>query len=180
VRIRILTPLLIAALVAGCGADEEPQPSIPADSAAALEAQLNSIQDRFEFPGGQACGDITGGDDPNTAAVSNLIDSLPDSVDADVRDALVESFDRLFELVEQECAEAEQTDTETAPETDTETETTETTTETETTDTTETEPPTTETEPTETEPTETLPPTETVPPTEGDDDGGAGIGAGEG
>jgi hypothetical protein len=175
VRTLILTSLLLAALAAGCGADDEPEPSIPADSAAALEAQLNSIQDRFEFPGGQACGDITGGDDPNTAAVSNLIDSLPDSVDGDVRDALVQSFDRLFELVEQECGEAQQTETE--PETDTETQTTETTTETET------EPPTTETEPTETvptetEPTETLPPTETVPPTEGDDEGG-GFGPGD-
>ena len=174
-RALILTPLLLAALAAGCGADDEPEPSIPADSAAAFEAQLSSIQDRFEFPGGQACGDITGGDDPNTAAVSNLIDSLPDSVDADVRDALVQSFDRLFELVEQECGEAQQQETE--PETDTETQTTETTTETETEPpTTETEP--TETEPTETEPTETLPPTETVPPTEGDDEGG-GFGPGD-
>ena len=173
-RALIVTPLLLAALVAGCGADDEPEPSIPADTAAALEAQLNSIQDRFEFPGGQACGDIAGGEDPNTTAVDSLIDSLPNSVDADVRDALVESFDRLFQLVEQECAEAQQTETE--PETDTQTEPTDTTT-----DTTETEPPTTETEPTETlptetEPTETLPPTETVPPPEGDDDGGGGFG----
>jgi hypothetical protein len=168
--------VLVAGLIAGCGADDENKPSIPPDSAAALERQLDSIQARFEFPDGQACGDITGGDDPNTSAVENLIGSLPDSVDSDVRDALQQSFDRLFELVQQECADAQRTETE--PETDT-TETTETTeTTTETTETTETEPPTTDT--TETEPTDTETiPTETLPPEgDGEDDGGGGFGPG--
>jgi hypothetical protein len=180
VRTRKLTiPIVLAAgLIAGCGADDENKPSIPPDSAAALEEQLDSIQSRFNVPGGQACGDITGGDDPNTSVVRNVITSLPDSVDADVRDALVQSFDRLFELVQQECADLQQT--ETTPETDT-TETTETTeTTTETTPTTETEPPTTDT--TETEPTDTNTiPTETLPPEdegEGGDDGGGGFGPG--
>jgi hypothetical protein len=180
VRTRNLTiPIVLAAgLIAGCGADDENKPSIPPNSAAALQRQLDSIQARFEFPGGQACDDITSGEDPNTSAVENLIGSLPDSVDSDVRDALEQSFDRLFELVQQECADIQQTETE--PETDT-TETTETTeTTTETTDTTETEPPTTDTTETEQPDTNTIP-TETLPPEDegdGGDDGGGGFGPG--
>jgi hypothetical protein len=171
VRKVTLTALLIAALAAGCGADEESQPTIPADTAAGLENQLNSIQQRFEFPGGQACGDITSGDDPNTGPVNNLIVSVRD---AEMRDALQDSFNRLFELVERECAEAQESGT--TPETTT----TETTTETEptTTDTTETEPPTTETTETEPPTTDTVPTDPTLPP-DGEDDGGGGFGPGE-
>ena len=169
--LRAYTALLLAlaaGLAVGCGADEEGKP-IPGELAGRLQAQLNSIQGRFEFPGGAACGDIAGGGDPNTTQVRNLIDSLPDDVDPDVRDALEQSFDRLFELVEQDCAEEPaQTETET-----TETETTPT-------ETIPTETVPTETVPTETVPTETVP-TETVPPdqpSDGDNgDGGAGFGS---
>lgn len=143
-RLRARTTLVLAlaaCLAAGCGSDEEGRP-IPGEIAGELQAQLNSIQDRFEFPDGAACGDITAGTDPNTTRVRNLIDSLPDDVDADVRDALRQSFDRLFELVQRECAEEpEQTETET----------------------TETEPPPTETIPTETVPPPETTPTETIP-----------------
>jgi hypothetical protein len=168
VRLRTLTTLLLAlaaALAAGCGADEEGK-ELPRQTASQLLAQLQSIQDRFEFPGGEACADITGGDDPNITRVQDLIASLPDDVDADLRDAVEQSFDRLFQLVDQECGEVQpETDTETEP---TETETTPTETETET----------TETEPTETIPTETLPtetvPTEELPPGQGGEPPGQG------
>jgi hypothetical protein len=166
VRTLTLTALLLAALAAGCGADDETKPTIPAETATGLENQLNSIQGRFDFPGGQACGDITGGPDPNTVPVNSLIESVRDD---EMRSALEDSFNRLFELVEQECAELQQTETE--PDTTTETETTETTTETQTTETTETTP-TTDT--TETVPPDTIP-TETLPP-EGGDEGGGGFG----
>jgi hypothetical protein len=164
-------------LAAGCGSDDEGA-GIPQDSAAALERQLDSIQDRFEFPGGAACADITDGDDPNTAAVQRTLDGLPNDVDQDVRDALVQGFDRLFQLVQEQCEE---------PQTDTETETTPPPepVPTDTTDTTETEPPPTETEPPPTE-TEEPPPTSTEPapaPGEGGDapggEGGSG-GSGQG
>jgi hypothetical protein len=171
VRKLALTALLLAALAAGCGADEESKPTIPADTASGLQDQLGSIQDRFDFPDGQACGDITSGADPNTAPVQNLIASVRDE---EMRNALQDSFDRLFQLVERECAEAQPTETQ--PETDT---TTDTTTETEppTTDTTETEPPTTDTTDTAPPTTDTVPTTPTVPP-DGDGDAG-GFGPGE-
>jgi hypothetical protein len=164
---------MLAALAAGCGADEESKPTIPADTASSLQEQLDSIQDRFEFPDGQACGDITGGTDPNTAPVRNLIASVRD---AEMRSALEDSFDRLFQLVEQECAELQQTETEPEPDT-----TTETTTETEppTTDTTETQPPTTDTTETAPPTTDTLPTEPTVPPDGEDGDGGGGFGPGD-
>ena len=160
---RIITTLLlvIAAVAAtGCGADEETKPSIPADSAQALQARLDEVQRRFDAGGG-ACGDIVNDTQPS---VTSIIASLPSSVDADVRSALTDSFDRLFELSAEQCDDQEQSTTPT----DTETQTTET----QTTDTTETE--TTDTTPTETTPTETTPTTETVPPPA--DDGGTGGG----
>jgi hypothetical protein len=165
----ITTLLLIAAVTAtGCGADEEPKPSIPANSAQELQARLDEVQRRFDAGGG-ACGDIVNDSQP---AVESILASLPSSVDADVRGAVAESFDRLFALSAEQCDDQEESTT------PTETETTDTT-ETETTDTTETE--TTDTTTTETTPTETTPTTETVPPPEDDgtdDTGGGGAGPG--
>ena len=101
-----------------------------------------------------ACNDITQGDDPNTNVVDQLIADLPDDVDADVEQALRDGFDRLFQLVEERCAELEeerdQTETE-PPLIDTETETT----------------PPEETVPEETVPEETIP----VEPDPGEEDG---------
>jgi hypothetical protein len=165
---RIITTLLlvIAAVAAtGCGADEETKPSIPADSAQALEARLDEVQRRFDAGGG-ACGDIINDTQP---AVQSILASLPQSVDADVRSAVTDSFDRLFELSAEQCDDEEQSTTPTETETQTtETESTDTT-ETETTDTTETEP---------TTPTETTPTTETVPPPDDGGTGGGGAGPG--
>jgi hypothetical protein len=131
------------------------------------------VQRRFDAGGG-ACGDIVNDTQP---AVETILASLPSSVDADVRGAVAESFDRLFELSAEQCDDQEESTTPTEIETTdtTETETTDTT-ETETTDTTETEP---------TTPTETTPTTETVPPPpddgdDGDDGGTGGGGAGPG
>jgi hypothetical protein len=167
---RIITTLLLviaAIAAAGCGADEETKPSIPAEDAQALEARLDEVQRRFDAGGG-ACGDIVNDSQP---AVEAILASLPSSVNADVRGAVDESFDRLFELSAEQCDDEEESTTPTETETTdtTETETTDTT-ETETTDTTETEP---------TTPTETTPPTETVPPP-ADDGGTGGGGAGPG
>jgi hypothetical protein len=163
----ITTLLLVIAAVAaaGCGADEETKPSIPADSAQALEARLDEVQRRFDAGGG-ACGDIINDTQP---AVQSILASLPQSVDADVRSAVTDSFDRLFELSAEQCDDEEQSTTPTETETQTtETESTDTT-ETETTDTTETEP---------TTPTETTPTTETVPPPDDGGTGGGGAGPG--
>jgi hypothetical protein len=105
--------------------------------------------------------------------VQQIVDTLPRDVDAQVRDALARSFDRLFELVAQDCNERDQTETETTP---TETETTPTETETIPTETT---PPPTETTTTPTT-TPTTPEVPTTPEDGADDGGGAEVpGAGE-
>jgi hypothetical protein len=150
----------VAILVAGCGSDDEGQ-QIPQSSVAELERSLESIERRFELGGG-ACQDITQGDDTDVDVVQSRIDALPDDVDKDVRDALQESFDRLFDLVQQECSQAD-TETETTP--------------------TEEVPPVTETVPTVTEtvPTETTPPpTNTTPDDQGQGTGGGGGGGNNG
>ena len=158
--LRIITiPLLLiaAAFGAGCGADEETKPSIPADQASALLARLSEVERRFDVGGG-ACEDITNDSQP---AVDSILASLPSSVDSDVRGAVTESFDRLFELTAEDCKDEQETTTPTETETvTTETGTTETT----------------ETTPTETTPTETVP-TETTPTTP-EDGGGGGAGPG--
>jgi hypothetical protein len=110
-RIPLLLALAACMAAAGCGSDDGKQ--MPADSVASLERQLDSIQNRFDVGGG-ACGDISGGADSNTAAVEKTIESLPDDVDAEVRDAVQESFDRLFEIVDEQC-QAEETPPATEP-----------------------------------------------------------------
>ena len=168
-RTTALLALAACLLAAGCGSDDEGQ-GIPPDSAAALERQLDSIQNRFEVGGG-ACTDITDGDDPNTTAVQQTIDGLPEDVDQDIRDALEDGFARLFQLAQEQCEEPQ---TETPTETLTEPAPTPTVTETETTplpETTETTPPPTETE--------APPTTEPAPlPGEGGDADGAEGGSG--
>jgi hypothetical protein len=153
VRLRTLIALLLAlaaCLVAGCGADSEPKPSIPAVSANALLTQLGSVEDRFNFGDG-ACNDIP----ENQRNVNDQIAALPSSVDPDVRNALQDSFDHLFDLTSEQCDKTKGQETDTNTET---TDTTETTTETTTTETTPTETTPTDTTPTDTQPTDTGPP----------------------
>lgn len=150
-----------ALLLAGCGSDKEGK-GLPSSSVAALQNQLDSIENRVAAG---ACTDVTEGDDTNVNKVQSEIDALPSDVDKDVRDALNESFQNLFQLVKDQCEQA-----------NTETTTTETTT-------TETVPPettTTETTPTETTETTTTPEKPKKPKKPKDDNGGGGTEAPEG
>jgi hypothetical protein len=140
-RLLAMTACVAALAMAGCGSDDEGDP-IPQASAQDLQNQLSSIERRLET---DACTDIIEGEDTNVSRVDGTIDALPAEVDPDVRDALRESFNRLFELVQDECA-GQETETETTP-TETETVPTET----------ETVPTETETIPTETVPEEDKP-----------------------
>jgi outer membrane biosynthesis protein TonB len=157
---------LAACLVAaGCGSDEEGEP-IPANIAGQLQTRLDEVERRFEFGNG-ACADIQNDSLP---AVEDLLASIPENVDADVRQGLTDGFDRLFVLTEDQC-EQTQTETETEPEPEPEPVPT---------DTTETTPQPTETAPPPTE-TEEEPPveTETAPaPEEGGEDGSGESGQG--
>jgi len=115
VRPRSTTTLLLvlaAGVVAACGSDEEGGAPIPADIATQLESRLDEVQRRFEFGGG-ACTDIANDSQP---AVEQLVASVPGDVDRDVRDALRQSFDRLFELTAEQCDEQQGQDTETETE----------------------------------------------------------------
>jgi outer membrane biosynthesis protein TonB len=160
---------LAACLVAaGCGSDEEGEP-IPANIAGQLQTRLDEIERRFEFGNG-ACADIQNDSLP---AVEDLLASIPENVDADVRQGLTDGFDRLFVLTEDQC-EQTQTETETEPAPEPEPVPT---------DTTETTPPPTETTPPPTE-TEEPPPvdTETAPAPEdgGEDESGESGQGGDG
>jgi hypothetical protein len=171
---RILALALAATALgaAGCGGDEEGK-GIPQATATGLQAQLDGVQRRIDQGSAGACKDILeGANGPNKQQVQDLIDSMPRDVDADVKSALQDSFDNLWDLVEQECEDkaSEEKETNTTP---TETDTTPTETQTETA------PPETETE---TTPTETTPPAEEeLPGGEGNgngNDNGNGIGGG--
>lgn len=168
---RALTTLAICvagAVAAGCGSDDEKGALIPADSAAALQVRLDEVQRRLAFGRG-ACADIQ---DDSKPAVQEILNSLPSDLDEDVRAALEDGLDRLFELSEEQCDDKPE-------DTSTETDTVETVTETTPTETTPTE---TETTPTETtdEPTDELPPGQDgeLPP--GQDDAGPDQGNGGG
>jgi type VI secretion system secreted protein VgrG len=136
----------VALLAAGCGSSHKGK-QLPSSSVAQLKASLDSIQRRFT-QGDGACQDITEGNDTDVSAVRTKIDNLPSNVDKDVRDALQESFNNLFQLVKDECNNT-QTETNTTPSetTPTPTETVPTQTETTPTETTPTQPNTTPTTP---------------------------------
>jgi hypothetical protein len=149
-RARILVPLALTLCLvsAGCGGDDEGKP-IPQATATSLNAELDNVQARLDNGSAGACKDILEGSrGPNRDRVTQLIDSMPDDVDADVRSALEDSFDNLWDLVQQECddrAADEESQKEEEPR-----------------------PTETEETPTETTPTETT-------PTEGDGDNGGGV-----
>jgi hypothetical protein len=168
-RIFAATLAGVCLALAGCGDDDEGAP-IPADTAVALQSELDGVQGRLNEGSAGACRDILEGPrGPNIDRVRELLNSMPDDVDPDVRSALEDSFDRLWELVQQECDEkAEREQAEPEPEPEPEPEETET----------ETVPPETETEP-------VPPPEEELPPEgDGDNDGevppGNGNGVGNG
>jgi len=172
-RLRNTTALLLAlaaGLAVGCGGDdEEPKGDpIPADAAQQLESRLAEIERRFEFGGG-ACADIANDSQP---AVETTLASLPQGVDPDVRSALEQSFERLFQLTSDQCDEQKGQDTESEAEPPPETDTTIDT------DTipTETLPPETTPPPDEEPPDEELPPEEELPPVDPGQGEGGGVG----
>ena len=158
-RISLLLALGACLATAGCGSDDEKGDPIPADQATALLGRLDETENRLANGSEGACKDIL---EDTMPEVGKIIDSLPSSVDADVRDALEESFDNLWSLVDSECQELKPD--EPAQTTPTETETTETIEI--PTETTETTPPETDTEP--------APEEETIPQ-DGDGDSGGAI-----
>lgn len=173
-RIFLMTLLGAALAASGCGGDEEGAP-IPAQTAQALGAELDGVQARIDNGSAGACRDILEGErGPNLERVQELIDSLPDDVDPDVRSALEDSFDRLWELVQEDCDEkAAEEESQQEEEEEPEPEPEETETETETA------PPPAETE-TTTEPDEAPLPPEGDGDNDGEIPGGNGGGVGPG
>jgi hypothetical protein len=161
---RRLLPAVLAALALGaCGSDDEGEP-IPQASVAEIDRQLDNIRGQIENGSVGACDDI---DDDTFPALQAAASDVPPEVDADVRDALQSSVDRLRELIDQECGEISQ-ETETTPE-EIDTVTVE-------------EPPEEETVPTETVPPRTTPEEEedggTEIPQDGEENQGEGQGQG--
>ena len=159
----MLLAVAVSLAVAGCGGDEEGKP-IPAATATALNNELDGVQARLDQGSSGACRDILEGPrDPNMARVQELIDAMPDDVDSDVRSALEDSFDRLWDLVQEDCDDkAQEEKSQQEPQETTTEETTPETTPTETT-------------PPETTPTETTPPAEEQLPPDGDGNNGGGV-----
>jgi hypothetical protein len=159
-RISILLALCACLAAAGCGSDDESKGDpIPAQQAAELQNRLDETEARLANGSVGACKDIL---DDTMPEVTRILSGLPGSVDADVRDALEESFDNLWSLVESECQDLK-ADEPVQTETDTEPETTPT----------ETQPETTETVP---PPTDTTTAPEEAPlPNDGDGDNGGEV-----
>jgi hypothetical protein len=156
-RTSILLALCACLAAAGCGSDDETKGDpIPAQQAADLQNRLDETESRLANGSVGACQDIL---DDTMPEVTRILSGLPRSVDVDVRNALEDSFDNLWNLVDSECQDLKP-DEPVRTETDTEPETTPTETQPETTD---TAPPPTDT---------TTPPDEAPLPDDGDGDSG--------
>jgi hypothetical protein len=155
---------VLAAALAGCGGDDKGKP-IPVATATALNGELDNVQARLDNGSAGACKDILEGSrGPNRDRVNQLIDSMPDDVDSDVRSALQDSFDKLWDLVQQECDDRQAKEDQTKPKKKEEEEPKQDTTPTDTTP--------TDTTPTDTTPTDTTPTDESPLPNDGDGDSG--------
>ena len=98
--------------VAGCGGDDDGGTPIPAEQAQSLLQQLDNVEARLEQGSLGACQDIfQHPESPNQPAVQNLLAQIPSGVDPEVRSALEQSFDRLWDLVDQECNDREPAET---------------------------------------------------------------------
>ena len=125
-RIFALALVAVAVFAAGCGGDTEGK-GIPVATADSLHNQLDNVQARIDQGSAGACKDIIeapASRGSNKQQVQDLIDAMPDDVDSDVKSALQDSFDHLWDLVEQDCQDkANKTETNTTP-TETQTDTT--------------------------------------------------------
>jgi hypothetical protein len=159
----MLLAVVAGLAAAGCGSDDEGK-QLPRNTVAALDAQLEKVQERLDNGTEGACKDILEAPPergPNRDAVQQLLDGLPNDVDPDVREATQEGFENLWSLVESRCDELKPEEPAQTEPTEPETTTTET----------ETQP--TETTPPATETTPTTPGEETVPPDGDGENGGA-------
>ncbi|MEV4420368.1 hypothetical protein AB0L40_10400 [Patulibacter sp. NPDC049589] len=168
-RSRRSVPLLLscaAVVLAGCGGSS----LLDGDSASELQASLSRV--RTAIDDGQCS-------EARTAAKSGAakVDTLPTSVDSDLRDNLKTAFQDLSARVDSDCDETSSQPTSTtqpATPTTTTTDTTEpSTTTTEPDDTTPLEPTTPDTQPTDPTTTGGIDPTDPTDP--GDDDGSGGV-----
>jgi hypothetical protein len=100
-HISLLALLVLGVVLAGCGGDKEGKP-LPAAQVQLLNGRLDEAERRLADGSEGACKDIL---DDTQPEVGRIIDSLPNDVDADVRDALTESFDNLWNLVDDRCHE---------------------------------------------------------------------------
>ena len=148
---------VIAALVlAGCGGDDEPEPSIPVDSASTLVSTLQRVQDNVDVGSCLVA-------EREVQQFQSELDGLPSGVNQDVIEALQRGSQNLIGLLEEDCEDEPETTTE------------ETTPEVTTTETTTNEPTTTD-ETTTTQPTEPTTPTQPTTTTEPPPDVDGGIG----
>ena len=166
-------------MLPGCGSSSKD------DGAPIPTAQANQMVQLLSQADSQASAGICNGADAKVRQAQGVLDSLPHSVDPDVRKGLAEGYARLRALIAGQCQRPQQTKTQTTPTESTPTVTTQTeTTQTDTgnpttpsTTTPTTTTPTTTT-PTTTTPTTTTPTTTTgnggTPPTSTGADGGTG------
>jgi hypothetical protein len=85
----------------GCGGSSDKQGKpLPPQQVSELQRELDAAQSRFEHGGAGACSDIQ---NRSKSDVQAILASIPSSVDADVRDSLRQSFNRLWELASSQC-----------------------------------------------------------------------------
>ena len=94
-----LAACLCAGVAAGCGGSDDG--TIPREEGQAIITRLDALEERVQA--GECEG--LGGAEEQAVEVERLVGTLPDSVETEVRDALVEASANLIELTAEQCTE---------------------------------------------------------------------------
>ena len=99
-RLSAMSAIVCLGAVVGCGGEEEPENSIPAEAGNAILTQLEEVRSQFEAGNCDAAEEIAVG-------VRDQIESLPADVPDDLEEALVQGSDNLIAQTREDCEQKE-------------------------------------------------------------------------
>ena len=97
-RLGAMCAILCLAPLAACGGEEEPEGTIPPEAAQGIVDRLNQLEGQVEDG---ACDDA----ERTAVTISEAVENLPEEVDGELRETLVEASANVVTLTREDCQE---------------------------------------------------------------------------